>query len=104
MVKKNLLNKQILNKFGSSDFKMLNESLKPVFINVVNEDLTYLLKNINAKTLIVFGKKDKVTPQKFAKIFNKIIKNSKIVILDSGHFCFLDENLKFINILKHFID
>lgn len=103
LVKKNLKSKDILNKFGSQDYKNLTDNLKSVFVNIVNEDLTNLLKFIKTKTLIIFGKKDKDTPIYMAKILNKKILNSKLTIFDGGHFCYFDFFDKFIFTVKSFI-
>jgi len=104
LVQKKLLNKEKLNKFGSADYKSLNNNLKAVFNNVIKEDLTYLLKNINNKTLIIFGENDKDTPIYMAKKLHKNIKNSKLVIFsNAGHYSYLNESQKFINIVKKFL-
>lgn len=103
LVEKKLLNKKCLDKFGSQDYKTLNDNQKELFKKVVNEDLTYLLKNINSKTLIIFGKKDKDTPIYMAKKLNKKIKNSKIILFNGGHYCYLEEREKFIRVLKEFL-
>ena len=104
LVNKNLKSKEILDKFGSDDYKLLSKNLQSVFVNVVNEDLTYLLKNIKSKTLIIFGKNDKTTPVYMAKKLNKNIKNSTLILLDGGHFCFVDNNFKFLQIVKDFLE
>lgn len=99
-------NKKFKNKlasFGSSDYKTLNDNQKAVFNNVIHEDLKYLLKNIKNKTLIIFGKKDRDTPVYMAKKLNKHIKNSKLVILNAGHYSYLEETQKFINLVKIFL-
>ena len=101
---KKIINKNVLQKFGSSDYKMLNQNLKSVFVNVVNEDLTYLLKLIKTKSLIVFGKSDKDTPIYFAKIFHKQIKNSKLILLNGDHFCYLTQKEKCISLSKKFLE
>lgn len=101
--KKNEKIKQKLNKFGSSDYKTLKENQKCVFNNVISEDLSYLLKNIKNNTLIIFGKKDKDTPIYMAKKLNKHIKNSKLIILNAGHYSYLEETQKFINLVKNFL-
>lgn len=103
LVNKKLLNKNVLSNFGSTDYKGLNVNLKQVFINVVNEDLTYLLCKIKAKTLIIFGKHDKDTPLYMAKILNKKIKNSSLKILNAGHYSYLDCYNQFLYLLKTFI-
>ena len=104
-VKMGLLKKQILNKFGSTDYKQLNNNLKAVFNRIINEDLAYLLHKINCQTLIFWGKRDKATPLYMAKKLNKNIKNSAIIIFDkAGHFSYLDESYKTALIVKSFLN
>lgn len=103
LVNKKFLNPIVLSKFGSNDYKMLSDNLKSVFVNVVNEDLTYLLKHIKVSSLIVFGKKDADTPIYMAKILNKKIKNSKLILLDGGHFCYLSQKERCIGLAKQFL-
>lgn len=92
-----------LNKFGSTDYKSLTPNLKKVFVNIINEDLKCLLKNIKIKTLIIFGNKDKDTPLYMAKILNKNLKNSQLKILNGGHYCYLENKENFIYLIKNYI-
>ena len=103
LVKHKILNANYLNKFGSTEYKTLPSNLKQIFVNIVNEDLTYLLTKIKLKTLILWGKKDKDTPLYMAKILNKKIKNSSLKILDAGHYSYLEEKEKFIYLTKSFL-
>ena len=50
---KNLIKKDLSN-YGSADYKAVPDNIKPVFVRVVNEDLTPVLKNINCETLFIF--------------------------------------------------
>lgn len=78
-------------KMGSADYLKLDETMKKTFKNIVNEDLTYMLEMIEAKTLIIFGAKDKDTPIYMAKILHKNIKNSTLYIIkNAGHFVYID--------------
>ena len=87
-----IIKKEYLNKFGSSDYKNLSNSQKQIFNNIVKEDLSYLLKNIKAPTLIIWGKKDKVTPYYMAKKLNKSINNSRLISYKKAtHFSYLEE-------------
>ena len=87
-----IIKKEFLNKFGSSDYKNLSSSQKKVFNNIIKEDLSYLLKNIKAPTLIVWGKKDKITPYYMAKKLNKSINKSRLILYKkAGHFSYLEE-------------
>ena len=102
LVSLHLKNEKSLEKYGSTDYKCLKPNLKSVFKNVVNEDLTYLLKNIKIKALIVFGKFDKDTPLYMAKKLHKKLENSHFLVYNGGHYSYLDESSKFINDLKQF--
>lgn len=95
--------KQIEN-MGSSDYKKLSKIMKQTFVNVVNEDLLVFAKNINVKTMIIWGRFDKDTKLYMAKKLRSAIKNSKLYILDNaGHFSFLDNRLDFLILLDTFI-
>ena len=93
-----------LSKYGSDEYKKLNEVQKAGYVKIVNQDLTFVLKNIRSKTLLVWGSKDKSTPMYMAKIIQKNIQGSRLyVYLDSGHFCYLENYLNFVNLLKVFL-
>lgn len=99
-----LKDKKVLNKFGSEEYKKLSKNMQQVFINVVNEDLKYLLKNITNDTLILYGKKDIDTPPYMAKIMHRNIKNSKLLKLEGNHFAYLQDAQNFIKLVKDFIE
>ncbi len=103
LVMKKILPKKCLKNSGSSDYKALNKNMKQVFVNVVNKDLTYTLKNIKAPTLLIWGKKDELTPMFMAKIMQKNIKNSGLVVFkNAGHYCYLEEYVRVVRILENF--
>ncbi len=94
-----------VSKFGSSDYLKLNDNMKKIFINIVNTYLDDFLPYILCPTLIIFGEDDKTTPLFMAKKFSKKIKNNKLEILsNAGHFCFIDRRLKFLQLLKDFLN
>ena len=94
-----------ISKCGSSDYKVLSPIMQKTFYNVVNYYQDSLLKAINAKTLIIFGKNDRETPIYMAKKLNKNIKNSKLILFDNcGHFPFLEDTYNFIRVVENFID
>ncbi len=104
--KKNKTLKDIekLNKFGSSDYKVLSNVMKQTFVNVVNEDLSGCAKFLTCKTLIVWGAKDKETKPFMAKKLNKLINGSKLVFLKgAGHFSFIENKQEFVIILDSFL-
>jgi len=72
---------------------------------VVNTHLDDFLPFVRAKTLIVFGKDDKVTPAYMAKRFKRKIKNSQLVLLEgAGHFCYVDRKIEFVSQLEKFLE
>lgn len=94
-----------VSKYGSCDYKSLSADLKKIFISIVNTHLDDFLPNVEAETLIIFGKEDKTTPLYMAKKFKKKIKNSKLIILEgTGHFCFVERRLEILSNLKTFLN
>jgi pimeloyl-ACP methyl ester carboxylesterase len=104
LVQFKLLNKAHLSKFGSSDYKNLNEAQKKVFVRVVCEDLTYLLKNITAPTLLIWGKHDKDTPLYMAKKIKKRVKDCGLIAFSGvGHYSYLEKPFEVEQILLSFL-
>lgn len=99
---KGIIKRELL-EYGSDDYKAMPKGLKNVFNNIINTDLTYTLKNINAPTLIIWGKDDKETPFYMAKKINKNIKGSAIITFEGGHFCYLTESKRFSLIVQNFL-
>ncbi len=78
---------------GSADYRSLPQSMKGVFVRVVNENLEYLMPQIKAPSLLIWGRDDKDTPLYMAQKMNKLISDSGLVILENaGHFSFLDRS------------
>lgn len=75
--------------------------LKETFLKTINEDLASCLPQIKAPTLLVWGADDTETPVAYGKIMNRLIPNSKLVVLDgASHFSFIDEPDKFADLIK----
>lgn len=101
LVKNNIINKKFLENFGSKDYKKTSSNLRKVFVRVVNQDLKYLLNKINAKTTLVWDKKDKETPYFICNTLNRKIKNSEIIRFSTGgHFVYLYNLNKFANVIN----
>ena len=102
-IKKVYLEK-LISIFGSTDFKNLPEKLRKTFINIVNEDLTTYIKNINVETLIIWGENDIDTPLSDAYTINKLINNSKLkVIKKATHFSYLEYPIYITSLLNQFL-
>lgn len=101
LVKHEVINKKYLERFGSSDYKKANFTLKKVFVKVVNQDLRFLLDKIDATCALIWDKKDRETPYSICRVLNKKIKNSQILKFSSGgHFAFLYNINKFANVIN----
>ena len=92
-----------VEKYGSTDYKSLSEQMRETFVKVVNEHLDKEVCKINCPTLILWGKDDKETPIYMAKKLNKEIKNSACIILEGGHFSFLDSFNETCGIVESFL-
>lgn len=96
--------KDFANKAGSSDYQALNETMKRVFVSVVNDDLEPYLKDIEVPTLLIWGRDDKETPLYFGEIMEKKIKDAGLVVLDdAGHFSYIDQFSSFNKIVSVFL-
>jgi pimeloyl-ACP methyl ester carboxylesterase len=92
-------------KAGSPDYRAASETMKKIFINVVNEDLKYCLPKIKVPTLIIWGENDKETPVKDAKIIEKLVPDSGLVVFkNAGHYSYLDKLDNFLVIISKFME
>ena len=104
LAQKNNRYKNKLCSFGSLDYKNLSDDMKPVFVRIVNEDLSLYASGVNIETLIVWGSEDKDTKPYMAKRLNKLIKNSQLCFIkNAGHFSFLDNREEFVFLLDRFL-
>lgn len=94
----------LLNIFGSSDFKELDKNQRNTFIKIVNEDLTKYLKKISCPTLLIWGEYDTATPVKDGVKMQNEIKDSGLIILKGrSHFCYLEERDRVNSIILAFL-
>ena len=88
---------------GSRDYRVLSFIMKETFKKVVSYDQTYLLEHINTPTLILWGKNDKETPLYMANKLEKKIKDSKLILLEGGHYAYVEDLANFVKILSAFV-
>lgn len=91
-----------LSSFGSVDYLALPQSMRSVFVNVVNEHLDNRLKDISCPVLIVWGKRDRETPRYMARRFKRKIGDATLIYLNGGHFAYVESSIKFNLILAEF--
>lgn len=91
-----------LTSYGSIDYLKLPQSMQPVFVRVVNTHLNDKLGSITCPVLIIWGKRDSETPMYMAHTLKRRIADSTLVVLQGGHFAYIESNLKFNLILAEF--
>ncbi|MEI6352341.1 MAG: alpha/beta hydrolase [Candidatus Nomurabacteria bacterium] len=95
--------KNKLYNYIGSDYTKSSE-LNNIYKNIISEDLQKYAKNISVKTLLIYGDNDKTTPISYGKLFNKLIKDSRLVIIkDAGHFTHMDKKSEVIDLIKSFL-
>lgn len=92
-------------KFASSDYSNIkSDVIRQTFSKVINLDLTKNLKEIKNSVLLIWGENDKDTPLYMAKIMEKNIKDSGLVILkNAGHFSYIEKSNEFNLIVDKFL-
>lgn len=89
---------------GSTDYKNANPLMRKVLVKTLHENLEIQdFEKIQMETLLIWGKQDLETPLWQAKLFNKYIKNSGLVLLDTGHYPFLENYFAVLKILEYFL-
>jgi pimeloyl-ACP methyl ester carboxylesterase len=97
------LRKRVLAATASSDYANAGP-LRPTFVKLVNEDLTPLLGQIRASTLLIWGDQDDTTPLSDGQTMERLIPDAGLVILQgAGHFSYLDQPQRFGRVAAHFL-
>lgn len=77
----NLARKFLYKLVGSYDYYNTRGTLRETFKNIIAYRLESLLNKINTPTILIWGQDDKIVTVKVAYGMNKLIKNSKLVII-----------------------
>lgn len=78
-------------KRGSSDYNSATPVMRETLVKVVNEDLTHLLPNIKASSLLIWGTNDTATPLSDGEKMEKLISDAGLVKINgAGHYSFLE--------------
>lgn len=95
---------ELRKKHGSADYASASSTMRVILSKVVNEDLTHVLKQIVAPTLLIWGEKDTATPLWMAQKMERMIKDSGLVSFpNAGHYSFLDNQMQFAAVLRSFL-
>src|SRR3989344_3192954 len=80
------LRKLIYKVAREGDYSEATPSQRKTMINLINTDLSEVLRKIKVSTLIIWGKKDSITPLSDGIMMHKLIRGSQLeVIADAKH-------------------
>ncbi len=97
---------QIQKKFYGSIGSDLNTvpHMKETYKKTVAQDVQADATQISIPTLLIYGENDDSTPVEYGKIYNEIIKDSKLVVIpNSGHHVHQDQTKQVANLIQDFI-
>lgn len=102
---KRLFPKYAEKHYGSAEYRALSPEMKESYKKIVNEDLRDCAAKIQNQTLLIYGREDTVTPpSEEGATFNSLIKNSRLEIMEGGHFCFSQNPEVFNHKIINFLD
>ncbi len=85
------LKEKLMKKFGSQDYKTAG-AMRKIFVRVVNEDLSDKARRVTCPTTLIFGSNDIETPPEFGERYSRLIKRSKLHLLEGqDHYSVLGE-------------
>lgn len=89
-------------RIASKDYQKAG-AMRPVLVRVVQEDLGYLMPEIEASTLLIWGTEDDAVPVAHARRMEALIPDAGLVLFEgAGHFAYLDEQQRFCQVVRHF--
>lgn len=92
----------LYRRIASSDYQQAG-ALRPTLVKVVNEDLSDLLPQVKASTLLVWGTEDDSVPVSHARTMERLIPDAGLVLFEgAGHFPYLDDSARFCAIARNF--
>jgi len=93
---------QLKLRFGSADYRNAG-TMRPIFVRVVNEDLTSVSRQIVCPVLLIYGANDTETPPEIGQRLAKIIAKSELSVLQhQDHYSVLEGGRHLV--LKRLID
>lgn len=95
--------KAFYSKFGSDDYQNSQGLMRKVFVKVVNEETSQVFGEIKAPTLLIWGDKDQATPLYMAKVFEEKIPDAGLVVLEGGHYSYIDDYPTFQAVMRSFL-
>lgn len=92
-----------IDKFGSVDYVNSRGIMRKILVKAVNTYYDDKLYKIKVPVLVYWGKNDLDTPLWMGKKIKKIIKTSKLIVVEGDHFAHLTNNFNFASTVDDFI-
>ena len=98
------MEEKLRQKYGSEDYKRLDEEMRKTFVKVISQDLTECYSRIRSSTLLIWGDRDTETPIWMGQEMEKRIADCALIPLEGGtHFAYLEQAGRFNTIAAQFL-
>jgi pimeloyl-ACP methyl ester carboxylesterase len=98
------LTRRLFRRSASGDYAASDPEMRATFVKLVNEDLTHLLPQIHASTLLIWGDEDHDTPLSDGQTMERLIPDAGLVVFEgAGHFAYADQPQLFARVVAHFL-
>lgn len=95
---------ELMTSRASDDYRASTPVLRKTMSNILKESQAENAKKITCPTLLFWGDKDTATPMYQAKTLNKLIKDSKLEVIEGGdHYSYLKDPRKTREIILDFL-
>ena len=95
---------RLVGRTASADYAASDPAMRATFVKLVNTDLTPLLSEIQASTLLIWGEQDGDTPLSDGQTMERLIPDAGLVVFEgAGHFSYADQPQRFNRVAAHFL-
>ena len=96
--------RRLVGRAASEDYAAAPPALRATLVKLVNTDLTPLLPQIQASTLLIWGELDADTPLRDGQTMERLIPDAGLVAFEgAGHFSYADQPRRFARVAAHFL-
>lgn len=95
------LRKKLYDKAGNSDYLSAGP-LKKIYQETIQQDLTGVAAKISQPTLLIWGNADTETPLVEGEQLAGLIEDSRLEVMEGGHFIYLDYPKDVARLIKEF--